>query len=153
MKPSRIVGIDWGLARLGIALSDTSKLLATPLKTLTAEKKALDTAKKLLAELLAHATANKYQIEAIVMGMPLMMSGKAGFQADEVKNFIELLKSLTDIPIITWDERLTTSMAERSLKESSLTRKKRAQVVDSIAAIIILQNYLDHLRYKSCNCS
>ena len=77
--------------------------------------------------------------------MPFMMSGKAGFQADEVAHFISLLKSYTDIPILSWDERLTTSMAERSLKESSLNRKRRAQVVDSIAAILILQSYLDHL--------
>lgn len=141
---TRIVGIDWGAARLGIALSDEQKIIATPLKTITAEKKSEATAKKVLAELLAHAETGRYTIEQIVVGLPLMMSGKSGFQADEVKHFIAQLQALTSIPIVPWDERLTTSMAERSLKESSLSRKRRSQVVDSVAAIIILQSFLDH---------
>lgn len=146
--PTRIVGLDWGVARIGVALSDERKIIATPLKTIKTEKKAEDTVKKILADLLAAAKAQNFTIEAIVVGMPFMMSGKAGFQADEVTHFINLFKEQTDIPILQWDERLTTSMAERSLKESSLNRKKRAQVVDSIAAILILQNYLDHISLK-----
>lgn len=149
MKQKRIVGIDWGVARLGLAVSDGNKIIATPLKTLQAEKRSEETAKKVLAELLSHASTHKYEIAQIVIGMPLMMSGKSGFQADEVHHFIDQLRQLTDIPIIPWDERLTTSMAERSLKESSLTRKRRAQVVDSVAAILILQSYLDHLAFKT----
>lgn len=149
MKPTRLVGLDWGTARIGVALSDQRKIIATPLLTIKAEKKSEETAKKVLHALLTHAEANKYDIESIVIGMPLMMSGKSGFQADEVKNFIEQLKALTPIPLIAWDERLTTSMAERSLKESSLTRKRRAQVVDSVAAILILQSYLDHLAHTT----
>lgn len=149
MKRTRIVGLDWGQARIGVALSDESKLIATPMVTLKAEKRSKETAQKVLSALLEHAKGGKYEVEKIVVGMPLMMSGKSGFLADEVSHFIQELKALTDIPVISWDERLTTSMAERSLKESSLTRKRRAGVVDSIAAIIILQNYLDFSRLSS----
>lgn len=143
-QKGRIVGIDFGLARLGIALSDESKMLASPMTTIKAEKKADKTAEKVLKELIAHQDANRYTIEAIVVGLPLMMSGKSGFLADEVKHFVVLLKQLTSIPIVMWDERLTTVQAERSLREGNLTRKKRAQVVDAVAAVIILQNFLDH---------
>ena len=77
------------------------------------------------------------------------MSGKVGFLADEVKHFIEFLKKATAVPVVTWDERLTTVQAERSLRESSLSRKKRTQFVDTVAAVIILQNYLDHKKFKN----
>lgn len=148
IKPTRIVGIDWGVARYGIALSDERKIIATPLQTIRAEKKSADTVSKILAELNRHAEENNYEIELIVVGMPLMLSGKNGLQADEVNHFMELLRAACSIPVVAWDERLTTSMAERSLKESSLSRKKRSKVVDSVAAILILQNYLDHIALK-----
>lgn len=141
----RIVGIDWGVKRIGVALSDESRMIATPLPTLLGEKKAADTAKKVLDALLAHAKEGRYEIEKIVIGMPFMLSGKKGLLADEVTHFADLLKTHTEIPIVLWDERLTTSMAEKSLKESSLSRKRRSKVVDSVAAILILQSYLDFL--------
>ena len=78
-----------------------------------------------------------------------MMSGKMGFLADETKYFIELLKKLISIPIVSWDERLTSVQAERSMREGNLSRKKRAKSVDNVAAIIILQSYLDHLKLRS----
>jgi putative holliday junction resolvase len=141
--PTRIVGIDYGLARLGLSISDEQKIIAFPLSTFQAEKKAEDTAIKLINELLELAGKNHYSIEEIVIGLPLMMSGKMGFLADEVRHFVELLRQLTQIPIVTWDERLTTVQAERSTRESSMTRKKRSKVIDKVAAVIILQNYLD----------
>ena len=146
VKPSRIVAIDFGTRRIGLAVSDPTKLIATPLETLTAEKKGEKTAAKVLAYLEGYCLKMGCQVECIVVGMPLLMSGKRGFLADEVHHFIELLKNLTQIPIVMWDERLTTVQAERTLRESSLSRKKRAKVVDSIAAIIILQSYLDAKR-------
>ena len=139
----RIIGLDFGLARIGVAISDERKIIATPLLTFKSEKSTEKTVDKLLQELAAHATLNKYQIEEIVLGLPLLMSGKSGFLADEVKNFAEHLRRTSIFPIILWDERLTTVQAERSLKESSLTRKRRSQLVDTVAAVIILQNYLD----------
>ena len=141
--PTRIVGIDYGLARLGLALSDERKIIATPMVTLKAEKKTEATVQKLLLALHSHAEANKYRILEIVIGLPLLMNGKKGFFADEVLHFIEMLRQQITIPVFTWDERLTSVQADRSLRESSMTRKKRSENVDSVAAIIILQNYLD----------
>jgi putative holliday junction resolvase len=143
-KPGRIVGVDYGLARLGIALSDERKIIANSLKTLVAEKKAEFTAQKFLQELNAHAETHGYMVEEIVIGMPLMMSGKKGMLADEVIHFVSLLKELVSIPIVTWDERLSSVQADRSLREGNFSRKKRSKMVDGVAATIILQSYLDH---------
>lgn len=142
-KPTRTIGLDFGLARIGIAVSDERKIIATPLQTLKTEKKIELTAEKLLKELEVHQKLQNYQVDEIVIGLPLLMSGKTGFLADEVQHFIAILKERISIPIITWDERLTSVQAERSLRESSLTRKKRSSLVDTVAAVIILQNYLD----------
>ncbi len=148
---TRIVGIDFGLARLGVALSDESKTIASPLKTIKTERRTEDTVEKLLDELVKHGQENHYTIEAIVIGLPLMMSGKKGHLADEVTHFVEFLKKQASFPIITWDERLTTVQAERSLLESSLSRKRRSTVVDTVAAALILQSYLDCQKLKP-NC-
>ena len=141
---TRIVGIDFGMARFGIAISDERKIIATPLQVIKAHKKSEDTANTLLAFLQDHASSNRYEIESIVIGLPLLMSGKKGLLADEVHHFIGLIQQLCTIPIITWDERLTSVQAERSLRESNMTRKKRTAYVDTVAATIILQSYLDH---------
>lgn len=145
VKATRIIAIDFGLARLGIAISDELKIFAMPLMTIQAESKSEKTVTKVLEEIAKHQKANTYDVEAIVLGMPLMMSGKMGMLADEVKHFVDLLKQSTTIPIVTWDERLTTVQAERSLREGAMSRKKRSKVVDKVAAVIILQSYLDFL--------
>lgn len=142
-KPKRILGIDFGLSRLGLALSDENKIIATPLMTLSAEKRSEQTIQKLVEALDRLQETNNYEIIEIIIGMPLMMSGKPGFLADEVNHFVQLLSQASSIPIRTWDERLTTVQAERSLRESHLTRKKRSKVVDTVSAAIILQSYLD----------
>lgn len=147
-KAKRIIGIDYGMVRIGIAISDEQRIIATPLLTLTSEKRLEATVIKFVQEMQNHAKSYHYQIEEIVIGLPLMMSGKRGMLADEVLHFIELLKTHVDIPIKTWDERLTSVQAERSLREGSLTRKRRARIVDTVAATIILQSYLDHLRFQ-----
>lgn len=142
-RPTRTVGLDFGLARIGIAVSDERKIIATPLVTLKTERTTEQTVGKLLQQLEAHQQQHLYLIEEIVIGLPLLMSGKMGFLADEVKTFVAALKLKTETPIVLWDERLTSVQAERSLRESSLTRKKRSALVDAVAAVIILQNYLD----------
>lgn len=139
----RIVGLDYGLARIGIAVSDATKSIAFPLLTLKTEKKIEHTLAKLIGEIEKHQLEQNYVMEEIVIGLPLLMSGKTGFLADEVKHFVELLKQSLTVPIVMWDERLTSVQAERSLREGSLTRKKRSKLVDTVAAVIILQNYLD----------
>lgn len=145
-KESRIIAVDYGLARLGLAVSDPTKLIAFPLHVLKAEKKSEFTAKRLLEYIERYCQEKNCAVEFILIGMPYMMSGKKGLLADEVDHFCSLLKTLTEIPVHTWDERLTTVMAERSLRETSLTRKRRAQVVDAVSAGLLLQNYLDSKR-------
>ncbi len=142
--PTRIVGIDFGI-------SDEKKIIATPMKTLLAERKAEATVLKVAQELSRHAEENKYAIEEIIVGLPLLMSGKKGLLADEVAHFVGLLKEQFTIPIITWDERLTSVQADRSLREGNMSRKKRSSNVDSVAAIIILQSYLDGRSFRFFN--
>lgn len=140
---SRIAALDYGLKRIGIAISDETKIIAMPYLTLTAEKKLDDTAAKIVQELAAHQKNYQYVLTEIVVGMPLLLSGKTGFLADEVKSFIESLSKVTSIPIVTWDERLTSVQADRSLREGTMTRKQRSKHVDVVAAVILLQSYLD----------
>ena len=142
-KPQRILGVDYGLSRIGLALSDERKIIASPLMTISAEKKSEETVRKFLEVIQELQEKNGYVIEEIVIGLPLLMSGKIGFLADEVNHFVQLLRQVLSIPIQTWDERLTTVQAERSLREGNLSRKKRSKVVDKISAVIILQSYLN----------
>ncbi len=149
--PKRILGIDFGLRRLGLAVSDERKIIAIPLMTFITEKRSDQTVNKLLEILSELQKKQGYEIEEIVVGLPLLMSGKAGFLADEVKHFIHLLSQSTTIPIQTWDERLTTVQADRSLREENLTRKQRSKLVDTVSAVIILQSYLDNKNFLSSN--
>jgi len=145
--PTKILGIDYGMVRIGLALSDEMKIIASPLLTLIAEKKMEKTVDKLLKELEKQQQKHCYQLDEIVVGLPLMMNGKIGLIADEVNHFVAMLQQAFSIPIITWDERLTSVQAERALRESALSRKKRAKVTDTVSAAIILQNYLDSKRF------
>jgi putative Holliday junction resolvase len=134
---TRIAGIDYGTVRIGIALSDPGKILASPLKTITAKTNLEETAKAIAQELSAHP------IEKIVIGLPLMMSGKDSPGSLEVRKLATLLETSMQIPIVLWDERLTSAQVEKTLKEIEMSRKKRARIVDVMAACVILQNYLD----------
>lgn len=145
---SRILGIDYGMKRVGLALSDETKLLASPLKMVEASHKLELTIDLLLKFLTEHQKQFRYELEEIVVGLPLMMNGKKSMITDEVLCFVEALKQKTTIPICTWDERLTSVLAERAMMESDMTRKKRSQKVDVLSAIVILQNYLDSKRFK-----
>jgi putative Holliday junction resolvase len=142
-KPKRTIALDYGLARIGVAVSDPTKTLASPWKNILASKKTPETVKSVIAECEAICAHHGCEIDLIVIGLPLMMSGKSGLSADEVKHFKAALEAAQSIPIVLWDERLTTVQAERSMREGAMSRKKRAQKIDSVAAIIILQNYLD----------
>lgn len=148
----RILAIDYGLARIGLALSDESQMIASPLATMKAEKQSEKTVKKLLTEIIRHQKELQYELEEIVVGLPLLLSGKTGLLADEVHHFVALLKKEIPVPIYTWDERLTSVQADRAMRESgSMSRKKRAQSVDSVASVILLQSYLDHKSLKKEN--
>jgi len=138
----RVAGIDYGTARIGVAISDETKIVARALSTIAAEKKI-----ELSANALLHALSG-YDIEQVVIGLPLRMNGKKGALGDEVQHFAELLKSKLPSTVIVslWDERLTTVQAERVLRDSNLNRKKRSKVIDAMTAVILLQSFLDSLR-------
>ncbi len=141
---TRIVGIDFGTARLGVAISDERKIVARVLTTLAASKKLEETCDNLVKLLSSHLPT-----EAIVIGMPYHMNGKVGSLADDVERFKLILETKISCPIIFWDERLTTVQAERTLREANLSRKKRSKIIDSVTAVILLQSYLDNLNLKN----
>ena len=140
---TRILAVDFGMKRIGLALSDERKLIASPLNTLLASGKLEATIEELLKLMENHQKMHRYELEAIVVGYPLKMSGKAGLITDEVSCFIEMLKKRCSFPIIAWDERLTSLLADRAMREGQLNRRKRSQKIDQISAVLILQNYLD----------
>jgi len=146
MPNKRLAGLDFGLARIGVAVSDPSGTLASGLGIVKAHKKRDQTARLVWQFLERDQKERDYTLEAIILGFPLLLSGKVGTQADAVTLFQGELAKLTAVPIILWDERLTTMQAERALREAELNRKQRSQVVDTVAAIIILQNYLAFLQ-------
>jgi putative Holliday junction resolvase len=149
VKPSRIVSIDYGSARLGMAISDETRTIALSLATLIGGGSSEKLAHQVILTL--NQLQERYQcdLSEIVIGLPLLLNGKAGLLADEVRHFITILSTLTSIAIYTWDERLTSVQADRALRESQLTRKKRAKLVDSISAVIILQSYLEYKRVQN----
>lgn len=143
MLPPRkaILGIDFGTKRMGLAVSDLSCTIATSYKILY--RKTLD---KDLSELKT-IIADK-EIGAIAMGLPLQMNGEEGEIAAEVRKFAAVLEEKFSLPILLWDERLSSSAVESFLiKEVDLSRKKRAKVLDASAAAYILQGVLDGLKY------
>lgn len=135
---SRVAGIDYGKVRIGFALSDPMKMLASPIKALATQKTLKQTAELILAEIKPHEP-----VEKIVLGLPLMMNGSESPGSKEVRELAKHLEELSGKEIVLWDERLTTAQVERTLKEAEMSRKKRSKVVDAMAAGAILQNYLD----------
>ena len=134
----RVLALDLGKKRIGLALSDPLGITAQGLPTLqrTRIREDLDA----LAEL-----AEKWDVRLLLMGHPLHMSGKEGRQADYTREFAERLKERTGIELLYWDERLTTVAAQRVLKESGISIAKRALAVDKLSAQILLGSYLDSL--------
>jgi putative Holliday junction resolvase len=149
-KPlKRILGIDFGLARMGLAISDERLIIASPLPNFLAFKSLPHTVSAFLKRLEEIETYYKSPIDQIIMSHPLKLSGERAEMAKKAEDFAAALKEKTSIPIIFWDERLTTAQAERMLKEQDFNRKKRSQLVDQVAASILLQSYLDHLKFAN----
>lgn len=134
----RILGLDLGSKTIGIALSDTLQHVATPLETLRRKKFTAD-AKHLLG------LAEKFDIVAFVIGMPLNMDGTEGSRIQSTNAFVRNMARKTDIPFVSWDERMSTKAVERVLLEADATRASRARVIDKMAAGYILQGALDRL--------
>ena len=134
----RILGIDYGRRRLGLALSDEDRILASPLPGHLRGRLGKDMA--FLAGL-----AGEHHVTQAVIGLPRNMNGSLGEMARETLDFARALQEKLALPVIPFDERLTSSEAERVLVEANLSRRRRRSMRDSLAAVLILQGYLDSL--------
>jgi putative Holliday junction resolvase len=135
----RVLGIDHGQARIGLALSDSLRISAQPFEVI-ARKTDL-----LAAEQIAGIVRDN-GVDRVVVGLPRNMDGSLGPQAERIKEFAELLETeMPDVSVLLWDERLTTAQSERLLIEAGTSRRKRKQKIDKMAAAIMLQSYLDYL--------
>jgi putative Holliday junction resolvase len=133
-----LAGLDLGDKTIGVAVSDGLRSVATPLETIRRRKFSLDAA-RLIEILTARA------ITGIVLGLPRNMDGSEGPRCQSTRAFARNLTGLSDLPITFWDERLSTVAAERALLEADTSRKRRAEVIDHVAASYILQGLLDRL--------
>ncbi|MGN6552769.1 MAG: Holliday junction resolvase RuvX [Verrucomicrobiota bacterium] len=134
----RILALDHGTKRIGVALSDELKMIATPLEFIPAEP---------IADVFVRLKEiiREKEVELILLGMPRNMDGSYGPAALKVQEFIAVLRDKIAIPIQTWDERLTSAQAQRFLIEGKVRREQRKEKVDKTAAAILLQSYLDNL--------
>ena len=135
-----LAGLDLGTKTIGVAVSDAGHMIATPLETIKRTKFQADAAR--LLEIVGHR-----QIAGLVLGLPRNMDGTEGPRAQATRAFARNLTRLSDLPITFWDERLSTVAAERALLEADTSRKRRAEVIDHLAAGVILQGLLDRLAH------
>jgi putative pre-16S rRNA nuclease len=138
-KDARLLGLDVGTKTIGLALSDVSCSIATPYDTIRRTKFTEDA--KTIREIV-----EKNQIGALVIGFPLNLDGSEGPRAQSTRAFARNLAPIVTLPMLFWDERLSTAAVERHLIEADASRKRRAEVVDRMAAAYILQGALDRLR-------
>lgn len=131
----RVFSLDYGRARIGIALSDDRRCIATPLLALPHDK----TFPQKLQELLT-----KWKpVDMILLGLPLLMNGKESPMSIEVRAFAEKLKTYLTIPVVLWDERLSSAQSDRLLREAEMNRKQRSEKIDAMSAAVVLQSYLE----------
>lgn len=135
---ARLLGLDLGTKTIGLALSDVERRIASPLETIQRVKFGLDAAALL-------KIAEKHAVAGLVIGLPLNMDGSEGPRAQSTRAFIRNLAPLTALPIVFWDERLSTLAVTRTLLDADASRARRAAVVDKMAAAYILQGALDRL--------
>jgi putative Holliday junction resolvase len=143
-REGAVAGLDLGTVTIGVAVSDLRRRVATPLETVRRKKFTLD-AQRLLE------IARGRDLRGFVLGLPVNMDGSEGPRAQSTRAFARNLERLTDLPIAFWDERLSTVAAERALLEADASRKRRAEVIDHVAAGFILQGMLDRLGYLERN--
>ncbi|EJG8299725.1 Holliday junction resolvase RuvX [Listeria monocytogenes] len=134
----RIMGLDVGSKTVGVAISDPLGWTAQGVETIQIDENrkqfGYDRVKELVLE---------YEVEKVVVGLPKNMNNTIGPRAESSKIYAEVLEARIGLPVVLWDERLTTSAAERTLIEADVSRKKRKEVIDKLAAAMILQSYLD----------
>jgi putative Holliday junction resolvase len=138
-RKRRVLGLDVGSRRIGIAVSDPLGITAQGLETLQRQNKRLDFEK-------LEKLARDYAIAEVVVGFPLRMSGAEGVQAEKMHRFADELRARLQIPVHLWDERLTSAEANRLLRETDMSIQRRAQVVDQMAAVLILQSWMERQR-------
>lgn len=137
-RGARILGLDLGSKTIGLALSDTRRTVATPMETIRRRKFTADAAR-------IAAICDEQEVGALVIGLPLNMDGSEGPRAQSARQFATNIAAKIALPIAFWDERLSTVAAERALLEADTSRAKRREVIDKMAAAIILQGALDRL--------
>lgn len=135
------MGLDVGTKTIGVAISDEMGWTAQGIETITVQSEEDEKGITRLKELIT-----QYEIDKIVVGLPKNMNGTIGERGEACQAFAETLKRLLDLPVILWDERLSTMAAERLLISADMSRKKRKKVIDKMAAGLILQSYLDSVR-------
>jgi len=143
-KDARLLGLDLGEKTIGLALSDTSRTIATPMLTLKRGRFAVD------AEQLA-VIISEQKVAGLVIGLPLNMDGTEGPSAQSARAFGRNFAALSELPVVFCDERLSTVAVTRTLLEADASRKQRARVVDKMAAAFVLQGALDQLKHKTHN--
>lgn len=137
----RIIGLDYGTKTVGVAVSDPLGITAQAVETI--ERKQENKLRQTLARI--ETLAEEYGVEKFVLGLPKHMNNDIGERAEKAIEFGEMLKRRTGLEVVMWDERLSTVSAERTLIESGVRREHRKQYVDQIAAVFILQGYLDSI--------
>ena len=138
-RNQRLIGVDVGTRTLGLALSDVERRIASGLETIRRTRFKQDAARLL-------ALAEQHGVGGLVLGLPLNMDGTVGPRAQATRAFQRNLAQQTDLPMLLWDERLTTAEAERLLISDDASRRRRAEVIDKLAATIILQTAIDRMR-------
>lgn len=141
----RIMGLDYGTKTVGVAISDALKITAQGIETI--QRKEENKLRKTCARI--EQLIKEYEVEKIVLGFPKHMNNDVGERAEKSLEFKAMLERRTGLEVVMWDERLTTVSAERTLIESSVRRENRKQYVDKIAAVFILQGYLDLLSMRN----
>lgn len=141
----RIMGLDYGTKTVGVAISDALKITAQGIETI--QRKEENKLRKTCARI--EQLIKEYEVEKIVLGFPKHMNNDVGERAEKSLEFKAMLERRTGLEVVMWDERLTTVGAERTLIESSVRRENRKQYVDKIAAVFILQGYLDLLSMRN----
>lgn len=138
------MGLDYGSKTVGVAISDALKITAQGIETI--ERKEENKLRKTLARI--EELAKEYEVESIVLGLPKNMNNTMGERAEKTLEFKAMLERRSGLPVILWDERLTTVEAERTLIESKIRREERKKYIDKIAAVFILQGYLDSISVR-----
>ena len=132
----RILGLDYGSRRIGVALCDELGMTAQGIATIAGKNREADL--EAIADLV-----RRHAVERIVVGYPLRLDGSEGIQCEKINRFMRRLEAMVSLPIIRWDETLSTKEAEELLRERGVRRERRREVVDRVAACLILQGYLD----------